>query len=88
MKYKIGQKVQDKRDLIRGRVIDYFEQKDPRYWIEDTRGLIYPFLESELELTPEAILLSFALRAWSFIKSDWLISAIIFGLGILGGLIL
>jgi len=84
MKYKIGQKVQTKRDLIRGEIVDAFEQYDTKYWINCKFGVIMA-LESELELTPEARLFSFLIRAWCFIKSDWIISVIIFGLGVLGG---
>lgn len=88
MKYKIGQKVQDRRDCIRGRVVDYFEQDDTKYYIKNRSGWTYIFLESELELVLEARLFEFILRAWSFIKSDWIVSAIIFGLGFLGGVLL
>jgi len=87
MKYKIGQKVQTKRDLIRGEIMAAFEQEDTKYWVQ-YNNVVKTHLESELELTPEAILCSFVLRAWAFIKSDWPISAIIFGLGFLGGLLL
>ena len=87
MKYHKGQKVQDKRDNIRGRVVDYFEQDDTRYWIAHNNG-VATFPESELELVLEARLFEFILRAWKFIKSDWVVSAIIFGLGFLGGLLL
>ena len=87
MKYKIGKKVQTKRDLIRGEIVDAFEQEDTKYWIQYSYG-VKTHLESELEPTPEAILFAFIIRSWSFIKSDLIISAIIFGLGILGGLIL
>ena len=88
MKYHKGQKVQDKRDNIRGRVVDYFEQDDTRYWIKNRSGWTYIFLESELELVLEARLFEFILRAWNFIKSDWTVSAIVFGIGFLGGLLL
>ena len=88
MKYQKGQKVQDKRDMIRGVVVDYFEQDDTRYWIETQSGKNYCFTESKLEPVFEARLLEFILRACCFIKSDWTVSAIIFGLGFLGGLLL
>ena len=88
MKYHKGQKVQDKRDNIRGRVVDYFEQDDTRYWIESQSGKNYCFPESKLEPVLEARLFEFMLRAYKFIKSDWIASAIIFGLGFLGGLLL
>jgi len=87
MKYKNGQKVQDKRDNIRGIVTDCFDCSKPKYYVKNSTGE-YEFLESELELVLEARLLLFILRAWYFIKSDWLISAIIFGMGILIGLLL
>ena len=87
MKYHKGQKVQDKRDNIRGRVVDCFEQDDTKYWIAHNNG-VATFLESELELVLEARLFAFILRAWKFIKSDWIVSAIIFGLGFIGGLLL
>lgn len=88
MKYYKGQKVQDKRDNIRGRVVDYFEQYDTRYWIETQSGKNYCFQESKLEPVLEARLFEFILRTCRFIKSDWLVSAIICGLGFLGGLLL
>ena len=88
MKYYKGQKVQDKRDNIRGRVVDYFEQDDTRYWIETQSGKNYCFPESKLEPVFEARLLAFILRTWRFIKSDWIVSAIIFALGFIGGLLL
>ena len=87
MKYHKGQKVQDKRDLIRGRVVDYFEQDDTRYWIEHNNGVV-TFLESELEPVIEERVFDFILRAWNFIKSDRIVSAIIFGLGFIGGILL
>jgi len=87
MKYKIGQKVQTKRDLIRCEITAAFEQEDTKYWVQYS-NVVKTHLESELELTPDERLLSFILRAWYFIKSDWLISAIVFGSGILGGLII
>ena len=87
MKYHKGQKVQDKRDNIRGRVIDYFEQEDTKYWIAYNNG-VATFPESKLEPVFEARLFEFILRTWRFIKSDWIVSAIIFGFGFLGGLLL
>ena len=87
MKYHKGQKVQDKRDNIRGRVVDYFEQEDTKYWIAHNNG-IATFLESELEPVIEARVFDFILRAWNFIKSDWIVSTIIFALGFIGGLLL
>ena len=87
MKYHKGQKVQDKRDNIRGRVVDYFEQDDTKYWIAHNNG-VATFLESELEPVLEARLFEFILRTCRFIKSDWTVSAIIFGFGFLGGLLL
>lgn len=87
MRYHKGQKVQDKRDNIRGRVVDYFEQEDTKYWIAHNNG-IATFLESELEPVIEARVFDFILRAWNFIKSDRIVSAIIFGLGFIGGLLL
>lgn len=87
MRYHKGQKVQDKRDNIRGRVVDYFEQEDTKYWIAHNNG-IATFLESELEPVIEARLLEFILRTWRFIKSDWIVSVIVFGLGFLGGMLL
>ena len=87
MRYHKGQKVQDKRDNIRGRVVDYFEQEDTKYWIAHNNG-IATFLESELEPVIEARVFDFILRAWIFIKSDRIVSAIIFGLGFIGGLLL
>ena len=87
MKYHKGQKVQDKRDNIRGRVVDYFEQEDTKYWIAHNNG-IATFLESELEPVIEARVFDFILRAWNFIKSDRIVSAIIFGLGFIGGILL
>ena len=87
MRYHKGQKVQDKRDNIRGRVVDYFEQEDTKYWIAHNNG-IATFLESELEPVIEARVFDFILRAWNFIKSDWIVSAIIFGLGFFGGMLL
>lgn len=87
MKYKVGQKVQDKRDLIRGRIIDCFEQEDAKYWIAYSNG-IKTYLESELELTPEARISRFLFRLWRYIRQDWCAALIIFGLGVLGGIIL
>ena len=87
MKYHKGQKVQDKRDNIRGRVVDCFEQDDAKYWIEHNNG-VATFLESQLEPVIEDRLFAFILRLWKFIKSDWAVSAIIFGLGFLGGMLL
>ena len=87
MKYHKGQKVQDKRDNIRGRVVDCFEQEDTKYWIEHNNGVV-TFLESQLEPVIEARMFDFCKRAWKFIKSDWIVSAIVFGLGFLGGLLL
>ena len=88
MKYKKGQTLQDKRDLIRGVVVDYFEQDDTKYYIKNRSGWTYIFLESELESVLEDRIFEFILRAWSFIKSDLIVSAIIFGLGFFGGLLL
>jgi len=88
MKYHKGQKVQDKRDNIRGRVVDCFEQDDTKYWIRARSGYTYSFLESELEFVLEARLGEFIFRAWKFIKSDWTVSAIIFMIGVLGGILL
>lgn len=87
MKYHRGQKVQDKRDNIRGIICDSFDCGRPKYSIENKNG-VYEFYESELELVFEARLLAFILRAWKFIKSDWIVSAIIFALGFIGGLLL
>lgn len=87
MKYRKGQTLQDKRDLIRCVVVDYFEQDDTKYWLAHNNG-VATFLESELEPVIEARVLEFILRAWSFIKSDLIVSAIIFGLGFFGGLLL
>ena len=87
MKYHKGQKVQDKRDNIRGRVIDYFEQEDTKYWIAHNNGVV-TFLESKLEPVLEARLLEFILRSCRFIKSVWIVSAITFGHGFLGGMLL
>lgn len=87
MKYHKGQKVQDKRDNIRGVIYDSFDCSKPKYSVENKNG-VYEFYEEELEPVLEARLLEFILRACCFIKSDWLVSAIIFGLGFLGGLLL
>ena len=87
MKYHKGQKVQDKRDNIRGPLCDSFDCSKPKYSVENKNG-VYEFYESELELVLEARLFEFILRVWKFIKSDWIVSAIIFGLGFLGGLLL
>ena len=87
MKYHKGQKVQDKRDNIRGTICDSFDCSKPKYSVENKNG-VYEFYEPELEPILEARLFEFILRACCFIKSDWLVSAIIFGLGFLGGLLL
>ena len=87
MKYYKGQKVQDKRDNIRGTICDSFDCSKPKYSVENKNG-VYEFYETELELVLEARLFEFILRTWKFIKSDWLVSAIIFGLGFLGGMLL
>ena len=87
MKYHKGQKVQDKRDNIRGTICDSFDCSKPKYSVENKNG-VYEFYELELEPVLEARLLEFTLRACCFIKSDWLVSAIIFGLGFIGGLLL
>ena len=87
MKYHKGQKVQDKRDNIRGVIYDSFDCSKPKYSVENENG-VYEFYESELEPVLEARLFAFILRAWKFIESDWIISAIIFGLGFLGGMLL
>ena len=87
MKYRKGQRVQDKRDNIRGTICDSFDCSKPKYSVENKNG-VYEFLESELELVLEARLFEFILRVWKFIKSDWIVSAIIFGLGFIGGLLL
>ena len=86
MRYHKGQKVQDKRDNIRGTICDSFDCSKPKYYVENKNG-VYEFYESELELVLEARLFEFILRVWNFIKSDWAVSAIIFGLGFLGGLL-
>ena len=87
MRYHKGQKVQDKRDLIRGTICDSFDCSKPKYSVENKNG-VYEFYESELELVLEARLFEFILRTWRFIKSDWIVSAIIFGLGFFGGMLL
>ena len=87
MKYHKGQKVQDKRDNIRGTICDSFDCSKPKYSIENKNG-VYEFYESELEPVLEARLFEFILRTCRFIKSDWTVSAIIFGFGFLGGLLL
>ena len=87
MKYHKGQKVQDKRDNIRGTICDSFDCSKPKYSVENENG-VYEFYESELELVLEARLFEFILRTWKFIKSDWAVSAIIFGLGFFGGMLL
>ncbi|MFK5282736.1 hypothetical protein ACI3PL_24535, partial [Lacticaseibacillus paracasei] len=87
MKYKIGQKLQDKRDLIRGRVVDYYEQDDTKYWIATKRGNL-EFLESELEPVIEARVCDFCKRVWSWCLSDLISALVIFGLGFLGGILL
>ena len=87
MRYHKGQKVQDKRDNIRGTICDSFDCSKPKYSIENKNG-VYEFYESELELVLEARLFEFILRVWNFIKSDWIVSAIIFGLGFFGGMLL
>ena len=87
MKYHKGQKVQDKRDNIRGTICDSFDCSKPKYSVENENG-VYEFYESELEPVLEARLFEFILRTWRFIKSDWTVSAIIFGFGFLGGLLL
>lgn len=87
MKYHKGQKVQDKRDNIRGIICDSFDCSKPKYSVENKNG-VYEFYESELELVLEARLFEFILLAWKFIKSDWIVSAIIFGLGFFGGMLL
>ena len=87
MKYHKGQKVQDKRDNIRGTICDSFDCSKPKYSVENENG-VYEFYESELEPVLEARLFEFILRTCRFIKSDWIVSAIIFGLGFLGGMLL
>ena len=87
MKYHKGQKVQDKRDNIRGTICDSFDCSKPKYSVENKNG-VYEFYESELEPVLEARLFEFILRTWRFIKSDWTVSAIIFGFGFLGGVLL
>ena len=87
MKYHKGQKVQDKRDNIRGIICDSFDCSKPKYSVENKNG-VYEFYESELELVLEARLFEFILRTWRFIKSDWIVSAVVFGLGFIGGLLL
>lgn len=87
MNYHKGQKVQDKRDNIRGVVFDSFDCSKPKYSVENENGL-YEFYEEELEPVLEARLFEFILRVWKFIKSDWVISAIVFVLGVIIGIIL
>ena len=87
MKYHKGQKVQDKRDNIRGTICDSFDCSKPKYSVENKNG-VYEFYEEELELVFEARLLEFILRAWKFIKSDWIVSAVVFVLGFVIGIIL
>ena len=87
MKYHNGQKVQDKRDFIRGRVVDFFEQDDTKYWIAHNNG-IATFLESQLEPVPEARLGDFCRRVWSCICNDWISAFVIFVIGVFGGLLL
>lgn len=87
MKYHKGQKVQDKRDNIRGVICDSFDCSKPKYSVENKNG-VYEFYESELEPVLEARVFDFILRAWNFIKSDRIVSAIIFGVGFLLGLFL
>ncbi len=87
MKYHKGQKVQDKRDNIRGTICDSFDCSKPKYSVENKNG-VYEFYETELELVLEARLGEFILRSWKFIKSDWIVSTVVFGLGFLGGLLL
>ena len=87
MKYHKGQKVQDKRDNIRGRVVDYFEQEDTKYWIAHNNG-IATFLESELEPVIEARVGDFCKRVWNWCLSDLISALVIFGLGFLGGILL
>jgi len=87
MKYHKGQKVQDKRDNIRGTICDSFDCSKPKYSVENENG-VYEFYEEELEPVFEARLFEFILRAWKFIKSDWIVSAIVFVLGVVIGIIL
>jgi len=87
MKYHKGQKVQDKRDNIRGTICDSFDCSKPKYSVENKNG-VYEFYEPELEPILEARLFEFVLRAWKFIKSDWIVSAIVFVLGVVIGIIL
>ena len=87
MKYQKGQTLQDKRDLIRGVVVDYFEQDDTKYWLAHNNG-VSTFLESELEPVIEARVLDFLKRVWYWCSSDWISTLIIFGLGVLGGAML
>ena len=87
MKYHKGQKVQDKRDNIRGTICDSFDCSKPKYSVENKNG-VYEFYETELGLVLEARLGEFILRAWKFIKSDWIVSAIVFVLGFVIGIIL
>jgi len=87
MKYHKGQKVQDKRDNIRGTICDSFDCSKPKYSVENENG-VYEFYEEELEPVFEARLFEFILRAWKFIKSDWIVSAVVFVLGVVIGIIL
>lgn len=87
MKYKIGQKVQDKRDLIRGHVVDYFECGDTKYCLRNGIST-FERLESELETIPEARALDFCKRVYNWCISDWISALVIFGLGVLGGVLL
>lgn len=87
MKYRVGQKVQDKRDFIRGRIIDYFECSDTKYCIRNGIST-FERLESELELIPEERVTYFIKRVCNFVSDDCISALVIFGLGVLGGVLL